>query len=70
MLTEAEIIRRLTIIRYAPTMTEIAALAGITRETLYDVVRNKRISDRVKARVSGALRSVEMERDYNPRSAA
>ena len=58
MMTNEEIIRRLRELRYMPRITDICRMGNLDRSMVYDAMRTGRMSERYRAALERALRSV------------
>ena len=68
-MTEQEVLRELRIIRYRPTMSDIARQAGVHVSGVYKQMASGRLTKRYQTALAQVLRQYsDNERDQNSRS--
>ena len=69
-MTQEQIVRELRNHRYGrlPTLASIARAAGLSRPTVYEVIKTGQVSDRVGEALARALRGDRIAASHNPRS--
>ena len=68
-MTDEQLVREIRRIHYCPSMTDVAARAGLHRVTLYRIVKSGQVQAKYRDALVRAIRYATNEVYDNPRSA-